>query len=114
MKKRFNEAQIIGFLQEADAGLPVKQLCRTHGFSEASFYLRRSKLQRAERVGREAPEGGEHRECTAEEAVGGVPPHSVAARRRSRGAVRPDPPGLGLRRRRREVDPIRWTARQPN
>ena len=43
MKKRFNETQIIGFLREADAGLPVKQLCRRHGFSEASYYLWRSK-----------------------------------------------------------------------
>ena len=39
MKKRFSEAQIIGFLGEAEAGLPVKQLCRRHGFSEASYYL---------------------------------------------------------------------------
>ena len=43
MKKRFSEAQIIGFLGEAEAGLPVKQLCRRHGFSEASYYLWRSK-----------------------------------------------------------------------
>ena len=39
MKKRYSEEQIIGFLQEADAGLPVKELCRRHGFSEASYYL---------------------------------------------------------------------------
>ena len=44
MKKRFSEAQIIGFLQEAETGLPVKQLCRRHGFSEASYYLWRSKF----------------------------------------------------------------------
>ncbi len=43
MKKRFSETQIIGFLQEAEAGLPVKQLCRRHGFSEASYSLWRSK-----------------------------------------------------------------------
>jgi len=34
MKKRFSEEQIIGFLREADAGMPVKDLCRRHGFSE--------------------------------------------------------------------------------
>ena len=28
MKKRFSEEQIIGFLREAEAGLPVKELCR--------------------------------------------------------------------------------------
>ena len=40
MKKRFSEAQIIGFLREAEAGVPVKQMCRQHGFSEASYYRR--------------------------------------------------------------------------
>ena len=44
MKKRCTEAQIIGFLREAEAGLPVKYLCRRHGFSEASYYLWRSKF----------------------------------------------------------------------
>jgi len=44
MKKRFSEEQIIGFLQEAEAGLPVKELCRKHGFSDASFYLWRNKF----------------------------------------------------------------------
>ena len=39
MKKRFTEEQIIGFLQEAESGLPVAELCRRHGFSDASFYL---------------------------------------------------------------------------
>lgn len=44
MKKRFSEEQIIGFLREADAGLPIKDLCRRHGFSEASYYLWRGKF----------------------------------------------------------------------
>ena len=44
MKKRYSEEQIIGFLREAEAGLPVKDLCRRHGFSEASYYLWRSKF----------------------------------------------------------------------
>jgi putative transposase len=44
VKKRFSEEQIIGFLREAEAGLPVKELCRRHGFSEASYYLWRSKF----------------------------------------------------------------------
>lgn len=44
MKKLFSEEQIIGFLQEAEAGLPIKDLCRRHGFSEASYYLWRSKF----------------------------------------------------------------------
>jgi putative transposase len=44
MKKRFSEEQIIGFLREGDKGVPVKELCRKHGFSEASYYLWRSKF----------------------------------------------------------------------
>ena len=44
MKKRFSEAQIIGFLREADAGVAVKELCRRHGFSDASYYLWRRKF----------------------------------------------------------------------
>ena len=44
MKKRFTEAQIVGFLREADAGVAVKDLCRKRGFSEASYYLWRSKF----------------------------------------------------------------------
>ncbi len=44
MRKRFSEEQIIGFLSEAEAGVAVKDLCRRHGFSEASYYLGRSKF----------------------------------------------------------------------
>jgi putative transposase len=44
VKKRFSEEQIIGFLREGDRGVPVKELCRKHGFSEASYYLWRSKF----------------------------------------------------------------------
>lgn len=44
MKKRFSEEQIIGFLREADRGVPVKELCRKHGFSEGSYYVWRSKF----------------------------------------------------------------------
>jgi len=44
VKKRFSEEQIIGFLKEADSGVPIKELCRRHGFSEASYYLWRSKF----------------------------------------------------------------------
>ena len=39
VKKRFSEEQIIGFLREPDKGVAVKELCRKHGFSEASYYL---------------------------------------------------------------------------
>ena len=44
MKKRFSEGQIIGFLKEADAGMPVVELCRKHGFSDASYYKWKAKF----------------------------------------------------------------------
>lgn len=44
MKKRYTEEQIISFLREANAGLPVKELCRKHGFSEPSCYAWKTKL----------------------------------------------------------------------
>ena len=44
MKKRFSEEQIIGFLKEVDSGMSVKELCRKHGFSDASYYNWRAKF----------------------------------------------------------------------
>lgn len=44
MKKRFTDEQIIGFLKQAAAGTPIKELCRKHGFSDASLYLWRRKF----------------------------------------------------------------------
>jgi putative transposase len=42
-KKRFSEEQILGYLKAAEAGTPVPELCRKHGFSDASFYTWRKK-----------------------------------------------------------------------
>ena len=44
MKKPYSEEQIIGFLRDGEAGIAVKDSCRKHGFSEASYYLWRSKF----------------------------------------------------------------------
>jgi len=43
-KSRFTDKQIIGVLKQAESGVPVKDLCRKHGFSDASFYRWRSRL----------------------------------------------------------------------
>ena len=42
-RKRYSEEQIIGILKEAEAGVPVADLCRKYGMSDASFYTWRSK-----------------------------------------------------------------------
>ena len=42
-KSRYSEEQIIGFLKQADAGMPIKELCRKGGFSDATFYKWRAK-----------------------------------------------------------------------
>ncbi|MBA5032069.1 transposase, partial [Pseudomonas aeruginosa] len=44
MKKRFTEEQTLDLLKQAEAGVPVKELCRRHGFSDASFYTWRAKF----------------------------------------------------------------------
>jgi transposase-like protein len=37
-KSKFTEEQIIGFLKQAEAGMPVADICRAGGFSDATFY----------------------------------------------------------------------------
>ena len=43
-KSRFTDEQIIGFLKRVEAGIPVKELGRKAGFSDAAFYKWRSKF----------------------------------------------------------------------
>lgn len=39
MKKvRYSEEQIIGVLKEAEAGMPIVELCRKYGISDATYY----------------------------------------------------------------------------
>jgi putative transposase len=37
-RSRFTEKQIISILKEHEAGVPVSDLCRKHGVSDASLY----------------------------------------------------------------------------
>ena len=37
-KSRFSETQIVSILKLADAGMPVKEVCRKHGISEPTYY----------------------------------------------------------------------------
>lgn len=43
-KSRFTDEQIIGFLRQAEGGVAVKDLCRQHGFSDATFYKWRARF----------------------------------------------------------------------
>ena len=40
---RFTETQIVSILKEADAGAKVKDICRQHGISDATYYNWKSK-----------------------------------------------------------------------
>ena len=62
-KSRFTEEQIIGFLRQAEAGLPVKEVCRQGGFSDATFYQWRAKYG-----GMQATDAKRLRELEAENA----------------------------------------------
>jgi putative transposase len=42
-KSRFTETQIVAALKEADAGKSVKEICRSHGISDATYYKWKSK-----------------------------------------------------------------------
>ena len=42
-KSRYSEEQIIAVLKEHQVGIPVAELCRKHGISDATFYNWRSR-----------------------------------------------------------------------
>ena len=60
---RFSEEQIIGFLKQAEAGLPITEICRKGGFSDATFYKWRAKYG-----GMEVPDARRLRELEGENA----------------------------------------------
>ena len=43
-KSRFTDSQILAILKQAENGIPVPDLCREHGMSNATFYKWRSKF----------------------------------------------------------------------
>ena len=42
-KSRFTESQIVAVLKEAESGVPVQEVCRKHGVSDATYYNWKSK-----------------------------------------------------------------------
>ena len=42
-QSKYSEAQLLSILRQAEGGVPVAELCREHGMSDASFYKWRAK-----------------------------------------------------------------------
>lgn len=42
-RSRFSDSQIMEILKQAEEGVPVTELCREHGMSNATFYKWRAK-----------------------------------------------------------------------
>ena len=42
-RSKFSDNQILSILKQAEAGVPISELCREHGMSTATFYNWRSK-----------------------------------------------------------------------
>jgi putative transposase len=60
---KYSEEQIIGFLKQVEAGVPVKDVCRKGGFSDATFYKWRAKYG-----GMDVPDAKRLRELEGENA----------------------------------------------
>ena len=42
-KSRYSDSQILAIIKQAENGVPIPELCREHGMSNASFYKWRAK-----------------------------------------------------------------------
>ena len=42
-RSRFSDAQILAILKQGESGVPVSDICREHGISNATYYNWRSK-----------------------------------------------------------------------
>ena len=60
---KYSEEQIIGVLKQVEAGVPVKDVCRKGGFSDATFYKWRAKYG-----GMDVPDARRLRELEGENA----------------------------------------------
>ena len=74
-KSKYTEEQIIGFLRQVEAGMSLKELCRKHGFSDASFYKWRAKyggmnVSEAKRLKELESENGKLKKLLAEAHLG--------------------------------------------
>lgn len=46
-KSKFSESQIVAILKEGESGVPVAQVLRQHGISQATYYNRKAKYDGA-------------------------------------------------------------------
>ena len=69
-RSRFTEEQIIGILQEQEAGLKIAEVCRKHGISQPTFYAWKAKYG-GMNVPDAAVEAAGGRERQTEEVAGG-------------------------------------------
>ena len=69
-RSRFTEEQIIGILKEHEAGMPVSDLCRKHGVSDASIYKWKASFGGMDVSRGQAAEGARGRERQAEADAG--------------------------------------------
>jgi len=60
---RFTEEQIIRFIKQAEAGMPIKERCRKGGFSDATIYKWRAKY-----AGMDVPDAKRLRELESDNA----------------------------------------------
>jgi len=73
-QSRFSEEQIVGVLKEADAGVPVKDLCRRVRISDATYYHWKAKyggleLNEARRLRQLEEENGRLKKIVAQQAL---------------------------------------------
>ncbi|MFG1379800.1 transposase, partial [Xanthobacter autotrophicus] len=66
-RSRFTEEQIIAILKEHEAGVPVSDLCRKHGVSDASIYKWKARFG-----GMEVSEAKRLRALEEEKGVSGI------------------------------------------
>lgn len=82
-KSRFTESQIFAVLKQGEAGVPVAEICREHGISNATYYQWKTKY-----AGVEPSELRRLRELEAENARLGLGLNGVQHLRHPVGAVR--------------------------
>lgn len=49
-RSRFTETQVVKILKQHEAGIPIKNLCKEHGISTATFYNWKGKYRRHGRL----------------------------------------------------------------